>query len=105
MARKIHPIAPAPVAKLAKTYAEAREAFELAESLKKQASQALLQALQDAELESAQTPHGVASVVASRRTVKVTCKALQAELDLLRERAVRTGRAVESFSAPYAKLA
>jgi len=35
-----------------------------------------------------------ASLVAGRRTVSITCKALAAEIKAMQERAVRTGRAV-----------
>lgn len=105
MARKTYPIAPASVAEAAAAYADARAAHDAAEAAKKAAAADLLQALQAADLQSAQTPSGVASVVAGRRTVKVVCPALKAEITALQERAVRTGRAVENVGSPSVRLA
>lgn len=104
MARKNHPVAPATVAAAAAAYSDARTAFEAAEVAKKAAASDLLAALQAADLQSAETPSGVASIVAGRRTVKVTCPALKAELKATEERAVRTGRAVEAIGSPSVRL-
>jgi hypothetical protein len=104
MTRKTRPIAPASVAAAASAYADARAAFDAAEAAKKAAASELLQALQAADLTAAETPNGVASIVAGRRTVKVTCPALKAEITAMQERAVRTGRAVESVGSPSVRL-
>ena len=97
-------MANANIAQAAQTYALAVQAFKAAEVAKAEASQALLEAMQASEQERAETPSGKVSVCQGRRTVKVTCKALQAEIKLMQERAVRTGRAVESVGSPYVML-
>jgi hypothetical protein len=89
---------------LAHNYAMAVRALRIAEQAKADAAQALLNTMQACELERAETPSGKISVCQGRRTVKVTCKALQAEIKLMQERAVRTGRAVESVGSPYVML-
>jgi len=89
---------------LASTYAQAVQAMKQAEQAKTEASLALLEAMQASELASYATPSGKVSVCQGRRTVKVTCKALQAEIRATQERAVRTGRAVESVGSPYVML-
>lgn len=89
---------------LASTYAQAVQAMKQAEQAKAEASLALLQAMQANELTSYATPSGKISVCQGRRTVKITCKALQAEIKLMQERAVRTGRAAESVGSPYVML-
>ena len=94
----------ATIANAAKDYALAVASFKAAEVAKAEASQALLEAMQAAELTSYATMSGKVSVCSGRRTVKVTCKALQAEIKATQERAVRTGRAVESFGSPYVML-
>ena len=88
----------------ARTYAGAVAALKAAESAKRDAANALLAAMQSADLTSASTPAGKVSVCAGRRTVKITCKALSAEIKLMQERAVRTGRATESVGDPYVML-
>jgi hypothetical protein len=64
----------------------------------------LLAAMQAAELKSAQTPTGTVTVVAGRRSLRVTDRQLKAELTALQEAAVKDGRAVESYGAPYISL-
>ena len=88
----------------ANVYALAVASFKAAEQAKAEASQALLEAMQASEQERAETPSGKVSVCQGRRTVKVTCKALQAEIKLMQERGCRTGRAVESVGSPYVML-
>jgi hypothetical protein len=88
----------------AETYALAVASFKAAELDKAEASLALLKAMQTAELERAETPSGKVSVSQGRRTVKITCRALAKEIEATRERAVRTGRAVENVGSPYVTL-
>jgi len=104
MVRKVHPIAPAAVADAAAAYSAAREAAEAAEQTRKDAAAVLLAAMGAADLNSANTPVGVVGVRSGRRTVRITCPALKKELELMQERAVRTGRAVEQFGAPFVVL-
>lgn len=104
MARKIHPPAPDAVAAAAAAYALARSAFEIAESAKADAAAALMEAMVAAALTTAQAPDGVVGIRSGRRTVSITCKALAAEIDAIKERAVRTGRAAEKYGAPYVVL-
>ena len=92
------------IATLALAYKRATDALKLAEQAKAEASQALVEAMQAAEQERVETPAGKVSLCQGRRTVRVTCKALQAEIKLLQERAVRTGRAVESVGKPYVMI-
>lgn len=88
----------------AASYARAVAVLKEAESAKRDAAAALLAAMQSADLTSAATDSGKVSVCAGRRTVKVTCKALAAEIKLMQERAVRTGRATESVGDSYVML-
>jgi hypothetical protein len=88
----------------ASAYARAVAVLREAESAKRDAATSLLAAMQSADLTSASTPAGKVSVCSGRRTVKITCKALAAEIKLMQERAVRTGRAVESIGDPYVML-
>ena len=92
------------IAQAANVYALAVASFKLAEQAKAEASLALLEAMQASEQERAETPSGKVSVCQGRRTVKVTCKALAAEIKATQERAVRTGRAIESVGSPYVML-
>jgi hypothetical protein len=89
---------------LAAAAATAIAAEKAAAEASKAARAALLAAMQEAGQASLKTAVGTVSVVSGRRTVKVTCKALQAEIKLMQERAVRTGRAVESIGAPYVSI-
>lgn len=89
---------------LAAAAAQAIAAEKAAKEASVTARAALLTAMQEAGHKSLKTAVGTVSVVAGRRTVKVTCKALQAEIKLMQERAVRTGRAVESIGAPYVSI-
>lgn len=104
MARKIYPPATDAVNAAAAAYAAAREALEMAENAKLDAAAALLQAMQDAALDCADTTSGKVTISAGRRTVKVIDPALSVEIKLLQERGVRTGRAVENVGDPYAIL-
>lgn len=88
----------------AASYAAAVRALKAADTAKHDAAAALLTVMQNANLTSAATDSGKVSVCAGRRTVKVTCKALAAEIKLMQERAVRTGRATESIGDPYVML-
>jgi hypothetical protein len=101
MARKIYPPATDSINAAAADYAAARDALADAETAKADAAAALLAALQDAALDCASTTSGNVTVAAGRRTVKVIDKALESEIKLLKERGVRTGRAVENVGAAY----
>lgn len=101
MARKIYPPATAAINAAAAAYADARTALEVAETAKATAAADLLLALQDAALECAATASGNVTIAAGRRTVKVIDPALSAEIKLLQERGVRTGRAVETIGGAY----
>jgi hypothetical protein len=88
----------------AAAYAAATRALKSAETAKREAGAALLAAMQSADLISAATDYGKVSVCSGRRTVKVTCKALSAEIKLMQERAVRTGRAIENIGEAFVML-
>ena len=64
----------------------------------------LLAFMEDGGHTRLETEAGTATVCKGRRTVKVSCKALQAEIKLMQERAVRTGRAVETIGNPYVTI-
>jgi hypothetical protein len=104
MARKIYPAATSEINSAAAAYAAARDALEAAETAKSAAAAALLAAMQTAQLDCAATDSGKVTISAGRRTVKVVDPALSAEIKLIQERGVRTGRAVENVGDPYAIL-
>lgn len=64
----------------------------------------LLTLVQETGESKVRTDAGTVSVCAGRRTVRVTCKALAAEIKLMQERAVRTGRAVANVGDPYVMI-
>lgn len=82
----------------------AKAAAEAAAAAEKAAKVELLAAMIEAGQKSFKTPSGTVSVCSGRRTIRVTCKALQAEIKLMQERAVRTGRAVENFGESYVTI-
>ena len=89
---------------LAAAAAQAIAAEKATAEASKAARAALLAAMQEAGKTTLRTAVGTVSVVSGRRTIKVVCRALAAEIDAMRERAVRTGRAVESIGAPYVSI-
>ena len=84
--------------------ARLQDASEAAAAKLAAARAELLEALQAAELKSLQTPAGTVTVVAGRRSVRVTDRALKAYLTAIQEDAVKDGRAVESYGSPYVSL-
>jgi hypothetical protein len=92
------------IATLAAAARAAKAAVETATTAEKAAKADLLAAMLAADLKSIKTPSGTVSVCSGRRTVRVTCKALQAEIKLMQERAVRTGRAVENTGEAYVTI-
>lgn len=83
---------------------EADAAYKAASEARAAARADLLALLQAEGLSKVETEAGTAQVIAGRRTVEITCKALKAEIKLMQERAVRTGRAVEKIGSPYVKV-
>lgn len=104
MARSIIPPAPADVAELAAAYRAAVEAAADAEAAKREAAAPLLAAMLAADLTAARTPSGTVSVCDGRETIKIVCKALQAEIDAIMQRSVRTGRGELRKGAKYVSL-
>lgn len=89
---------------LAQTYAAAVAAYKAAEIAKKEASRAIAQFMAENGMKTETTESGKVTLCSGRRTVKVTCKALEAEIKLMKERAVRTGRAVETIGEAYVTI-
>lgn len=79
----------------------AKDAADAANAALQNAKETLMLAMQQSDLKNVKTDIGSVTVCDGKRTVKVTCKALQAEIKLMQERAVRTGRATESIGSPY----
>ena len=102
MARKIFPAAAPSVLVAAAAYAAARAALEVAESAKASAGAELLAALrlQGTDCVDCGTI-GKVTVAAGRTSVKVTDPTLQAEIKLLQERGVASGRAAINVGDPY----
>lgn len=65
------------------------------------AEQELMLLMDAAEKTKISTPEGSVTVCNGRRTVSVTDPALKAEIKLLQERGVRTGRAQEKIGNRY----
>ena len=63
--------------------------------------QEILDVMVQDNLSTVQTVSGTAKVAKGRRTISVTCKALAAEITAIKERGVRTGRAVDKYGANY----
>jgi hypothetical protein len=61
----------------------------------------ILSMMQQSDLAVFQCPNGTVTVCKGRRTVSVTDKALAAEISLIKERGVRTGRCSEKQGDPY----
>lgn len=89
---------------LAANYAEALAAFKAAEAAKDAASLAIVAAMQDAGERTIITTAGKFTLISGRRTIKITCPALKAEIKLMEERAIRTGRAEENHGRPYVRF-
>ena len=104
MPRKFYPPATSAVAAAAADFVIARDAAEAAESSRVEAAAELLLAMQTAELTACQCDSGKISVIAGRRTVSIVDPALTAEINLLKERGVRTGRAVANIGKDYTRL-
>ena len=95
---------PTGIANLAAAARAAKAVAEAAATAEKAAKAQLLAAMLEAGEKTVKTPSGTVSVCSGRRTVRVTCKALQAEIKLMQERAVRTGRAVENTGEAYVTI-
>jgi len=104
MAKAIIPQAPAAVADAAAAYRVCVDAFAAAETAKREAAAALLTAMQTAGLPAARTPSGTVSVCDGRETIKIICKALEAEINAIMQRSVRTGRGELRKGAPYVTM-
>ena len=61
----------------------------------------ILSMMQQSNLAVFQCPNGTVTVCKGKRTVSVTDKALAAEIALIKERGVRTGRCTEKQGADY----
>ena len=79
----------------------AKDAADRAAEVLQNAKENLMLAMQQSDFKNVKTDAGSATLCDGKRTVRVTCKALQAEIKLMQERAVRTGRAAESIGSPY----
>ena len=64
----------------------------------------ILSMMQESGLASFDCPDGKVTVCKGRRTVSVTDKALAAEIALIKERGVRTGRCTEKQGDPYVTI-
>jgi len=92
------------IEKLTAIVARLQDASDDATAALQKARAELLELMQAAELRSVQTPTGTVTVVAGRRSVRVTDRALKAYLTAIQEDAVKEGRAVESYGSPYVSL-
>lgn len=64
----------------------------------------ILSMMQQSNLAIFQCPNGTVTVCKGRRTVSVTDPALKAEISLIKERGVRTGRCTEKTGDPYVTI-
>ena len=64
----------------------------------------ILSLMQQSDLAVFQCPDGTVTVCKGRRTVSVTDPALKAEIKLLQERGVRTGRCTVKTGDPYVTI-
>ena len=64
----------------------------------------ILSLMQQSDLAVFQCPDGTVTVCKGRRTVSVTDPALKAEISLIKERGVRTGRCTEKIGDPYVTI-
>ena len=94
----------AAIAALAEGVLEQQALVEYETSVLKARREMLLEILQRAGETRVKTDVGTVSVCAGRRTVQVTCPALAAEIKAIKERAVRTGRAVANVGDPYVMI-
>lgn len=94
----------AAIAALAEGVLEQQAIVEYETSVLKARREMLLEMLQRAGETRVKTDVGTVSVCAGRRTVQVTCPALAAEFKLMKERAVRTRRAVVNVGDPYVMI-
>ncbi len=102
--RKFYPQATPAVAVAAAKFLIARDAAEAAESNRVSAAAELLKSMVEAELPCCQCDSGKVTVISGRRTVSIVDPALTAEIKLLQERGVRTGRAIANIGKDYTKL-
>ena len=102
--RKFYPQATPVIAAAAAKYLIARDDAEAAESSRAAAAAELLLAMVEAELPCCQCDSGKVTVFSGRRTVSIVDPALTAEIKLLQERGVRTGRAIANIGKDYTKL-
>lgn len=104
MPRKFYPPATAAVAAAAAEFVIARDAAEAAELSRVTAAAELLNAMVAAELPCCQCDSGKVTVISGRRTISIVDPALTAEINLLKERGVRTGRAVANIGKNFTTL-
>ena len=104
MAKAIIPTAPAAVAAAAAAYRVAVDAATAADAAKREAGAALLAEMLAWGERTGRTPSGTVSLSDGRQTIKITCPALAAEIEAIRQRSVRTGRGELSVGSPYVTL-
>lgn len=92
------------IAALAEGVLAQQEIVEYEQSVLKARREMLLEMLQRAGETRIKTDVGTVSVCAGRRTIQVTCPALVSEIKFIKERAVRTGRAVANVGDPYVMI-
>lgn len=103
MAKQIPTAGPA-IQDAAAAYRAAVQAVSDAETVKREAAAALLQAMTEAALTVARTVSGTVSVCDGRETVVIVCPALKAEIAAIQQRSVRTGRGELRKGSPYVTL-
>lgn len=104
MAKAIIPTAPQSVQEAAAAYRAAVQAVSDAETVKRKAAAILLQTMAEAALTVARTLSGTVTVSEGRETIAIICPALQAEIEAIRQRSVRTGRGELRKGAPFVTL-
>ena len=89
------------IAALIEAIQEQKALVEQETSVLKARQEMLLTLMDRAGLDRARTDVGTVTVCAGKRTVAVTDPALKAEIKLIQERGVRTGRCEERIGARY----
>jgi hypothetical protein len=88
----------------AAAYRATVEAEAAAKAAKAAAAATLLAEMMAAGLSAARTGAGTVSVSDGRETIAITCKALAAEIEAMRQRSVRTGRGELRKGDPFVTL-
>lgn len=88
----------------AASYRKAVEAEAEAKAARTAAAAALLAEMTAAGLSSARTESGTVSVSDGRETIAITCPALRAEIEAIRQRSIRTGRGELRKGDPFVTL-